>query len=75
MCIGARCDFNILVLLGAQTIWKIRKTIWKIRNDTVFNGVAPKVYKALLLAWEEAELWMIADAKGLSVLVAARLLV
>jgi hypothetical protein len=55
-----------LVVLGA---W----TIWKTRNDVVFNGVAPKVDRALLLAREEAELWMLAGAKGLSVVVAARL--
>jgi hypothetical protein len=63
---GARRGFNTLVVLGA---W----TIWKTRNDAVFNGVAPKVDRALLLAREEAELWMLAGAKGLSDVVAARL--
>ena len=38
----------------------------------MFNGVAPKVDRALLLAREEAELWMLAGAKGLSAVVAAR---
>jgi hypothetical protein len=61
----ARRGFNTLVVLGA---W----TIWKTRNDAVFNGVAPKVDRALL-AREEAELWMLAGAKGLSAVVAARL--
>jgi len=55
-----------LVVLGA---W----TIWRTRNDAVLNGVAPKVDRALLLAREEAELWMLAGAKGLSAVVAARL--
>jgi hypothetical protein len=62
----ARRGFNTLVVLGA---W----TIWKTRNDAVFNGVAPKDDRALLLAREQAELWMLAGAKGLSVVVAARL--
>jgi hypothetical protein len=35
------------------------------RNDVVFNGVAPRVDRAFLLAGEEAELWMLAGARGL----------
>lgn len=43
------------------------------KEYAVFNGVAPKVDRALLLALEEAELWMLAGAKGLSAVVTARL--
>jgi hypothetical protein len=41
--------FDSLVVLGA---WTIRKA----RNDVVFNGIAPRVDRALLLAREEADL-------------------
>jgi hypothetical protein len=58
--------FDSLVVLGA---W----TIWMARNDAVFNGIAPRVDRALLLAWEEADLWILAGAKGLNTVVAARL--
>ena len=55
--------FNTLVVLGA---W----TIWRTRNDVVFDRIAPSVDRALLLGRDEAELWMLAGAKGLSAVVA-----
>ena len=54
---GVLPGFNTLVVLGA---W----TIWKARNDAVFESIAPSVDRALLLAREEAELWMLSGAKG-----------
>jgi len=54
---GVLRGFNTLVVLGA---W----TIWKARNDAVFESIAPSVDRALLLAREEAELWMLSGAKG-----------
>ncbi|KAF8673277.1 hypothetical protein HU200_048831 [Digitaria exilis] len=38
----------------------------------VFNGIAPRINRTLLLAHEEAEFWMLAGARGLSALVANR---
>lgn len=35
----------------------------------MFNGIAPEVDMALLLAWEEAQRWMLAGARGLSGLI------
>jgi hypothetical protein len=58
--------FDSLVVLGAWTIWKTRK-------DVVFNRIAPRVDRALLLAREEADLWILAGVKGLNTMVAARL--
>jgi hypothetical protein len=52
-----------LVTLGT---WTLRKA----RTDAVFSGVAPRVDRALLLAEEDADLWKLAGAKGLSVVVA-----
>jgi hypothetical protein len=46
--------------------------LWKERNDIVFNGASPRLERVLLLAQEEATLWMLAGAKGISGLVAAR---
>jgi hypothetical protein len=58
-----RKGFNSLVILGA---W----VIWKLRNSCVFNGAVPSVPAALLVAREEALLWSMAGAKGLSLLQA-----
>jgi hypothetical protein len=55
--------FNSLVVLGT---W----VIWKHRNSCVFNGVAPSVPAVLEMAKEEALLWTMAGAKGLSMLLA-----
>ena len=60
---GALRGFNTLVVLVA---W----TIWRTRNDVVFDRITPSVERALLLAQDEAELWMLAGAKGLSAMVA-----
>jgi hypothetical protein len=56
--IGARWGFNTLVALGA---WTLRKT----RNGIVFNGASPRLDRALLLAQEEADLWLLAGKKDL----------
>jgi hypothetical protein len=56
-----RSGFNSLVILGA---W----VIWKHRNSCVFNGAAPSVQAALLVAREEVLLWSMAGAKGISLL-------
>jgi hypothetical protein len=58
-----RKGFNSLVVLGALVIWKHR-------NLCVFNGAAPSVPTALQVAREEALLWTMAGAKGLSLLQA-----
>ena len=60
---GALPGFNTLVVLGA---W----SIWRTRDDAVFDRIAPSVDRALLLAQDKAELWMLAGAKGLSAVVA-----
>jgi len=54
---------NTLITLGG---W----TIWRHRNDCVFNGATSRLDTALLLTKEEAELWCLAGAKGLSLLTA-----
>ena len=36
----------------------------------MFDRIAPSVDRALLLAQDEAELWMLAGAKGLTAVVA-----
>jgi hypothetical protein len=41
-----------------------------MRNDIEFNGASPRINRGLLLAQEEADLWMLAASKGLSGLVA-----
>lgn len=56
-----RKGLNSLVILGA---W----SIWRHRNDCVFNGASPNVNMALTLAREEAYMWSLAGAKGISLL-------
>jgi hypothetical protein len=51
--------FNSLVILGAWSIWKHRKRC-------VFDGLCPSVGVALQLARDEALVWSMAGAKGLS---------
>jgi hypothetical protein len=58
-----RKGFNSLVMLG---VW----VIWKQRNSCVFNGATPSVPAALLVARDEALLWSMDEAKGLSLLQA-----
>ncbi|WVZ88874.1 hypothetical protein U9M48_035341 [Paspalum notatum var. saurae] len=55
--------FNSLVILGACTLWKQR-------NLCVFEGAAPNLARALLLTEEEAYLWVLAGARGISFLSA-----
>lgn len=45
--------------------------LWKIRNDIMFNGASPRMDQALL-AYDEADHWILAGAKGLRDLVADR---
>ncbi|WVZ88911.1 hypothetical protein U9M48_035378 [Paspalum notatum var. saurae] len=56
----AQRGFNSLVILGACTLWKHR-------NLCVFEGAVPNLARALLLAEEEAYLWVLAGAWGISV--------
>jgi hypothetical protein len=58
-----RQGVNSLIILGA---W----TIWNHRNSCVFDGAAPNLAKALILAGEERHLWSMAGARGLSFLAA-----
>jgi hypothetical protein len=55
-----REGLNSLLILGAWIIW---------RNDCVFNGVPPRVSRVLGMARDEAWVWCMAGAKGLSLLV------
>ena len=43
-----------------------------MRNDVVFSGASPRIDQALILVQNDADLWMLAGAKGLTGLVAAR---
>lgn len=54
-----RKGLNSLIILGA---W----TIWTHQNDCVFNGIAPCLVTALILVKEEAQLWKLAGATGIS---------
>jgi len=54
---------NSLIILGA---W----TIWNHRNSCVFDGAAPNLAQALILAGNERRLWSMAGARGLSFLAA-----
>jgi hypothetical protein len=55
--------FNSLVVLG---VW----IIWKHGNRCVFDGLAPCMPFALWAAREEALLWSVAGARGMSLLQA-----
>jgi hypothetical protein len=55
--------FDYVVILG---VW----VLWKHWNSCVFNGAASSVPAALLVAREEALMWSMAGAKGLSLLQA-----
>jgi hypothetical protein len=55
--------FNSLVVLGT---W----VVWKHRISCVFNGISPSVPAILEMVREEALLWTVAGAKGLSMLQA-----
>uniref|UniRef100_A0A0A9CGX0 Reverse transcriptase zinc-binding domain-containing protein n=1 Tax=Arundo donax TaxID=35708 RepID=A0A0A9CGX0_ARUDO len=54
---------NSLIILGA---W----TLWTHRNRCVFDGAAPSIAGALVIAEEEQRLWSMAGARGLSLLTA-----
>jgi len=56
-----RKGLNSLIILGS---W----TIWRHRNDCVFNGATPSIAAALVMAKDEAHLWSMSGAKGLSLL-------
>ena len=56
-----RKGLNSLVILGA---W----CLWRHRNNCVFNGASPSVAAAISLASEEAHLWSLAGARGLTLL-------
>jgi hypothetical protein len=61
----AREGFNSLVILGA---W----VVWKHRNQYLFQGASPSVAAVLQVVREEALLWTLAGARGLSLLQALR---
>jgi hypothetical protein len=61
----AREGFNSLVILGACVV---RKHI----NQCLFQRASPSVAVVLQVAREEALLWTLAGAKGLSLLQALR---
>lgn len=54
-----REGLNSLIILGA---WQL----WRHRNDCVFNGAAPSLPFILAQAGDEAGMWSMAGAKGLS---------
>lgn len=58
-----RSGLNSLIILSA---W----CIWKHRNECVFDGRKPEEQRLELAIWDEATLWSMAGAKGLSQLLA-----
>ena len=54
---------NSLIVLGA---W----TVWTHCNRCVFNGAAPDIARALIIAGEERKLWSMARARRISLLTA-----
>ena len=62
--LATRRGLNTPIILGS---W----ILWKARNVNVFNGVSPRVDRAILLTKEEVDLWMLSGAKGLIALVAS----
>jgi hypothetical protein len=46
--------------------------VWKHRNQCLFQGASPSVAAVLQVAREEALMWTLAGAKGLSLLQALR---
>lgn len=57
-----RKGLNSFIVLGA---W----TLWNHRNRCVFDGVAPSINEAIRYFKEEAKLWMMAGAEGLSLVL------
>ena len=47
---------------------KRQQSIWNHRNGCVFDGAAPSLAGALILASEDRRLWSMAGARGLSFL-------
>jgi hypothetical protein len=54
---------NSLIILGA---W----TVWTHRNRCVFDGATLNIARALIIAGEERKLWLMAGARGISLLTA-----
>lgn len=54
-----RAGFNLLVILVAW--W-----LWKHRNDCVFESSSPSVQRIIQDMTDEAKMWCMAGAKGLS---------
>jgi hypothetical protein len=55
-----------LIILGA---W----ALWRHRNDCVFNGASLRLAVELTMVGDEARAWCLAGAKGLPLLVLARM--
>jgi hypothetical protein len=55
---GKKKGFNIVVILGA---W----SLWKHRNKCVFDGVSPYLANLVEGFWEEQQNWSLAGAKNL----------
>ena len=54
---------NSLIILGA---W----TVWTHRNRCVFDGAAHDIARILITTGEERKLWLLARARGISLLTA-----